>query len=380
MEEQETVYLKDCLKDVEKGKFVLPIILGKDIEGKTIIKDLTDIENILIAGKIRSGKSIFTNAIIYTLLNEKKPQDLRFVLIDSVSNTSDFYPYEDIPYLSYPLVTDTKGGLEAISWCLEELKRREKSNTTNPKIVIFIAESLYLVSNHNGSESKICQLAKNGARVGIHIIMYSRYGKNYTPKIRKSFNGKVAFAVQTEPSSIAILNQKGAEDLRGEGEMLYKDKTMKNAIKLQAPYVSYEEKELIIKDVSRKECLCNEPNCAKCLLINCQDYKCKIHTEEHKKKVRKERYYPKIKKLIESGIHITPEIMRKKFGMGYIKGNDFLNEFWDDEIKTYRYIYNKLNELEEAGSTLSTFDLQKKFTMNIFHAIELEKRYKSGGY
>lgn len=91
------IYLKDCLKELNKDKYSLPIILGKDSNNDIHIKDLKDLKNILISGSTSSGKSVFLNSVINTILNTKSPEEVRLILIDT--KIAEFHIYKDIPHL-----------------------------------------------------------------------------------------------------------------------------------------------------------------------------------------------------------------------------------------------------------------------------------------
>jgi len=387
-EEPTYVYLKDCLKDLQKEKYELPIILGKDIEGKLVIKDLVDIPNILMAGATGSGKSNFIDSVILTLLTAKTSDEVKLILVDPCIKMA---LYEGIPHLIFPPITDLKVANTTLTWCLDEMMRRYRQlqqvhvhtlpeynkvlgNTAMPYIVVVIDDLADLMFDSGVEvESKIQRLAQMGEIVGIHMVLAtSRPMVNIiTGLIKAHIPGRVAFAVATEVDSRVILDCAGAETLLGNGDMLFKDKSTPKSIRIQAPIILFDEREELIKKLKTRKCLCDNPTCAKCLLVNCNDDNCKIHTLEKKKETRQRIYYPKIKELIESRTRITPEIMKKEFHLGYKEGGDLLNEFWDDELEKYDYIYKRIKkEIEENGSLNPQF-LHREFSMSMLHEMKL---------
>ena len=193
----------------------------------------------------------------------------------------------------------------------------------------------------------------------------------FTDKLRELIPGRIAGALASKEDSQRVLDQGGAEDFLGNGDMLYKN--MEEVIRIQVPFISSEEVDELVKTLKTRKCLCNNPDCGKCLLINCKDDDCKVHTKEKKKEARRRAYYPRIKRLLESRTRITPEVMQKEFHLGYMEGGNLLNEFWDDELERYPYIYARVKEeIRKNGSVDRSF-LQKEFTMSVVHAARLMK-------
>lgn len=108
--------------------------------------------------------------------------------------------------------------------------------------------------------------------------------------------------VFSEGDSKRVIEEVGAEELLGSGDVIFKDLKRRQKIRIQTPFISTEDTEAIVKKLTTRECLCTNPKCMKCLLANCTDDDCKIHTKDNKRKTRQRVYYPRIKRILESRI------------------------------------------------------------------------------
>lgn len=318
-----TEELKECKEELEKLN--IPLVLGRDLEDNLVIKDITETGSFLISGSTGTGKSVFIESVIYTLLKTKNPSDIKFVIIEPKMGF-EIMQYEGIPYLLSIVGFDTQKSYETLT---KLVKDREKTKENPKNIVVLIDEFASLMSSNEGFEEILCKIAKQGEELGIYILLSTSKPSNtvFTEKLTKCIPNRIAFALATKEDSTRVIGEEGGETLTGNGDMIYMDINTNEDIRIQAPYVSYDEVETMVKKLKRRECLCKNPTCAKCLLINCKDEDCKIHTQEKKKETRQRVYYPKIKGLIESGTKITPQIMQEQFHLSYKEGIDLLNEF-----------------------------------------------------
>ena len=367
------ISLKDCLKDIDLDKYEIPICLGRDSNKNIVFKDLVDIKSILMSGMTHSGKSVFINSFINTILLSKTAEEVKFIMIDL--KQVELCPYDGIGHLQFPVVTDIDETLKVLTWCVEEMERRKKEFKKKPYIVIVVDEFSDLIHIIDGSYSIIEKIARSGSEVGMYMLLSSssRTKEVFTNTAREVLPVRIAGCVPTEEDSKNVIGELGAEELLGNGDMIFKDLKSGEKIRVQTPFISTADTEAIVKKLTTRECLCTNPECMECLLVNCTDDNCKIHTKENKRKARKRVYYPIIKNLIESGVRITPELMKEKFNMGYMESDNFLNEFWDDELENFPYVYKRIEEEIEKNGNVDTAFLQKEFTMSALHAMRLKE-------
>ena len=270
---RQTVYLREMLgtRDYEKTTAALPMILGKDIGGKPIIADLARMPHLLVAGTTGSGKSVAVNTMILSLLYRLPPEKCRFVMIDP--KMLELSVYDDIPHLLSPVVTEPGKAVVALKWVVNEMEERYRSmsklgvrnidgyNTRLaearkkgevlmrkvqtgfdpetgkpvyeeqpldlsdlPYIVVIVDEfaDLMVVAGKD-VESAIQRLAQMARAAGIHLIMATQRPSVdvITGVIKANFPTRISFAVSSKIDSRTILNEGGAEQLLGQGDMLY---------------------------------------------------------------------------------------------------------------------------------------------------------------
>ncbi len=272
-----TVFFSDILEvsDSENSKMKLPVSFGLDLEGKPIIKDIGSMPHALIAGATGSGKSVCINTIITSLIYNCSPEDVRLILIDP--KMVELAPYDIIPHLLTPVITDYKIAPLALKWAVEEMENRYKKfkdraardiSTYNKKlsddeermpwIVIIIDElaDLMMVSQ-NEVENYIMRIAQKARAAGIHLILATqRPSVNViTGTIKSNIPTRIAFSVSSGVDSRTILDESGAEKLLGRGDMLFLGSGMSVSLRGQGAYISDDEIERITTfvDVNNKK-------------------------------------------------------------------------------------------------------------------------------
>lgn len=271
------VYIKDIVKKLRQElkqdphKYELPLILGKDITGKTTVRDLAKIPHLLVAGATGTGKSVAINALLSGLLMTKTPDEVKFIMVDPKMGV-EMAAYNGIPHLLNPVITDVSLTSNALEWAIEEMNRRyrqlgqvrakkiseynEKIGfTAMPYIVIVIDEMADLMLTSGIEvETKIQRLAQMGRAVGIHLILATQKPtvNVITGLIKSNIPGRMAFAVATLMDSRVILDEGGAETLLGNGDMLYKDQTTPKPIRVQGTFVSTGDTESIIDKIKEQ--------------------------------------------------------------------------------------------------------------------------------
>lgn len=236
----------------------LKVALGVDIDGENIYADIQAMPHGLIAGATNSGKSVCVNTILISLLLKNSPEDLRLILIDP--KMVELTPYNDLPHLVTPVITDVKMAAQALNWAVEEMENRYqrfaqsrsrdiKSYNDNikrglvedvkmPFIVIVIDElaDLMMVAAHEVEDS-IQRITQKARAAGIHLLVATQRPTTDVVKgtIKSNIPVRIAFKVASFVDSTTILDGAGAETLLGKGDMLFKKSERPH--RLQGAYI-----------------------------------------------------------------------------------------------------------------------------------------------
>jgi len=255
--------------EFRNSKSPLTSVLGLDIEGKPIVTDLKKMPHGLIAGATGSGKSVCINSILVSLLYKADPTDVKLILIDP--KMVELAPYNNIPHLVSPVITDVKAATAALKWAVEEMERRyqlfahtgvreigrynelvmesKKYNQKLPYIVVVIDElaDLMMVAASD-VEDAICRIAQKARACGIHLIIATQRPSVdvITGLIKANVPTRIAFSVSSQIDSRTIIDISGAEKLLGRGDMLFLENGSNKAVRLQGTYVTDEEIEAIV--------------------------------------------------------------------------------------------------------------------------------------
>lgn len=257
-------------------KCELPLVLGKDTSGKTLIADLASMPHIIIAGTTGSGKTVCVNSIIVSLLYHATPDQLKLVMIDP--KMVEMAVYNRVPHMLTPVVTNVKKAAHTLNWVVNEMENRYKllaavgkrniqafnerpmseeavrevegKDSENvvpaklPYIVVIIDElaDLMMVAQDK-VEGAIARLAQLARAVGIHLIVATQRPSVdvITGVIKANFPARISFKVASKVDSRTILDQGGADKLLGKGDMLFLKPGMEKLIRGQAPYVTDDE-------------------------------------------------------------------------------------------------------------------------------------------
>lgn len=248
----------------------LEAALGLDLTGKPVTIDLRKMPHGLIAGATGSGKSVCINSILISLLYKATPKELNLLLIDP--KMVELAPFNHIPHLVSPVITDVKAATAALKWAVEEMERRyqlfahtgvrditrynamaeEKRQFAQklPYLLIVIDElaDLMMMAPTEVEES-ICRIAQKARACGIHLVVATQRPSVdvITGLIKANIPTRIAFSVSSQIDSRTILDVQGAERLLGRGDMLYLGNGMSAPIRLQGTYVTDEEMDDIIE-------------------------------------------------------------------------------------------------------------------------------------
>ena len=247
--------------------------LGRDIGGNSIVGNIESLPHVLIAGTTGSGKSVCTNSLIISLLFKSTPDQVRFIMVDP--KMVELAPYNGIPHLLIPVVTDPKKAAGALQWAVYEMMKRYKTFSecgvkkleeynrlassredmeTLPSVVVVIDElaDLMLVAAKEVEES-ICRVAQMGRAAGMHLVIATQRPSSdvITGLMKANIPSRIAFAVASSLESRIILDNTGAEKLVGKGDMLYAPLGAGKPQRIQGCFISPEEIEKVVAFVKQ---------------------------------------------------------------------------------------------------------------------------------
>ena len=275
---RQMVYLPDVLAAAGPGP--LQVAIGEDVEGHAIVHDLAKMPHVLIAGTTGSGKSVEVNSMIMSILMRATPAEVRFIMVDP--KRVEFAPYEGIPHLYVPVVTECREASSALSWAVAEMERRlkmfskcgvrniitfnEKARAAQaadeaaekrgeeppenlygepiPYIVIVIDELADLMMNVGKEvEFSISRIAQLARAAGIHLIIATQRPSTnvVTGLIKANITCRIGLTVASGIDSRVILDSTGAENLIGMGDMLLAKPEYPKPIRIQGPYIPDDE-------------------------------------------------------------------------------------------------------------------------------------------
>jgi S-DNA-T family DNA segregation ATPase FtsK/SpoIIIE len=261
----------------------LPFAIGKDISGEAVIGELNNMPHMLIAGQTGSGKSVMINTLLTSLLYKNSPSEMKLILVDP--KQVEMAPYEDIPHLLTPVITEPDKTISALKWAVNEMQRRYsllaenkvrdirsynqkmRANSTKiavedeeghaqehetgamPYIVIVIDElaDLMMVAARD-VEALVVRLAQKARAVGIHLVLATQRPSVdvITGLIKANVPARIAFTVASQVDSRTILDQIGAEKLLGQGDMLILTPSMSKPKRIQGAWVTDDEVQKIM--------------------------------------------------------------------------------------------------------------------------------------
>jgi S-DNA-T family DNA segregation ATPase FtsK/SpoIIIE len=302
-----TVKLRELLQSPDweeaKGHAKIPLALGKDVYGKTIIADLAQMPHLLVAGTTGSGKSVCINALIASMLFRFTPEELRLVIIDP--KMVELQAYSSLPHLAFPIVVDPKKVMLALRWLIDEMERRyrifarvgvrnivgfnvrpKKPVTANadrgdedeatderpgstppatkgemqipdkmPYVVVIIDELADLMQTAPADvETGIARITQMARAAGIHIIVATQTPRAdvITGVIKANIPSRIAFQVASKIDSRVILDENGADRLLGQGDMLYLPPSASRLIRAQGVLVTDDEIHRLVEFVAEQ--------------------------------------------------------------------------------------------------------------------------------
>jgi S-DNA-T family DNA segregation ATPase FtsK/SpoIIIE len=290
-EHRSVVRLKELVMSeiYQTSKSPLTLALGKDIAGEPVIADITKMPHLLVAGTTGSGKSVGVNAMLLSILYKATPAQVRLILVDP--KMLELSVYEGIPHLLTPVVTDMKEAAQALRWCVAEMDRRyrvmsalgvrnlagynrrvESGGVKDPLwpadslveapdllhlpyIVVVIdefADMMMIVGKK--VEQLIARIAQKARAAGIHLVLATQRPSVdvITGLIKANIPARISYQVSSRIDSRTIMDQGGAEQLLGHGDMLYLPPGTALPTRVHGAFVSDEEVHRIVKDLKQR--------------------------------------------------------------------------------------------------------------------------------
>ena len=288
---RQTVRLKELIQHTgsKAAKYKLPIFLGKDVEGRPLVYDMADMPHLLIAGRTGTGKSVCLNVILNSFLFTRRPDECRLILIDP--KKVEFSEYGRIPHLMHPVVVDDKKAEAILAWAVDKMEDRyeqlRKARVRNvasynelgwaelvkrinpqtqdeldaiprqmPYIVVVVDEvGDLLMTMKKEVETHIIRLAQKSRAAGIHLILATQKPTVdvITGLIKSNLPARICFQVASRADSAVVLDEKGAEKLLGQGDMLFLQPRTSTIIRGQGAYVDDREIERVCEAMAEYE-------------------------------------------------------------------------------------------------------------------------------
>lgn len=275
------VAFKEMVTAYQQGgrKFHIPVLLGKAVNGDFVMSDLTKMPHCIIAGATGSGKSVCINTIVMSILLNAKPDEIKLIMVDP--KKVELTPYTRLPHMLAPVITEPHGACAALNWLVKEMERRYEllkqlgvrnidafnKRTINkeaeellnidvpeklPYIVIIIDElaDLMMVAS-NDIETPIARIAQMARAIGIHMILATQRPSRevITGLIKANFPTRISFKVASRINSQIILDESGAEQLLGNGDMLFLPPGTSTLSRAQGAYIRDEDIAAVVKHI-----------------------------------------------------------------------------------------------------------------------------------
>lgn len=373
------------------SKEPLSFAIGKDISGEAVVGELNKMPHLLIAGQTGSGKSVMINTLLTSLLYRNSPSEMKLILVDP--KQVEMAPYEDIPHLLTPVITEPEKTVSALKWAVNEMERRYKllakerlrdiksynqkissagtkiavededgvpqevDNGAMPYIVIVIDElaDLMMVAGRD-VEALIVRLAQKARAVGIHLVLATqRPSVNViTGLIKANVPARIAFTVASQIDSRTILDQVGAEKLLGQGDMLMLTPSMSKPKRIQGAWVTDDEVVKITDHLRLQSApQYNDEIISQPVQLNgkggvVMDFSSSSGDETYNDALR----------IVVEGRKASASLLQRRLGIGYAKAARYIDQMEEQGIigeatgngKARDVLIASLDELDDASS------------------------------
>ncbi len=288
---RQLVRLREVMEEraAQAEKMAIPIFLGKDVVGAPMVADLAKLPHLLIAGRTGTGKSVCLNSIIMSILMTRSPEEVKLIMIDP--KMVELSPYKTVPHLMHPVVVDMQKAEAILEWAVEKMEQRyqlfaavgarklsefnampeaTKRRRLQPKdeeewaafpktmsSVVIVADEMadMIMTSGKDVERHIVRLAQKSRAVGIHLVLATQKPTVdvVTGLIKSNLPARIAFGVASRTDSQVVLDAKGAEQLLGNGDMLFLLPGTSQLVRGQGAFVSDKEIDAVIDEISVDE-------------------------------------------------------------------------------------------------------------------------------
>lgn len=307
----------------------LEVVLGKNIVGEDILVDLKKMPHLLVAGRTGSGKSVGINVIISSILYSASPEDVKFIMIDP--KMVELMPYNGIPHLYVPVITNPKLADNALKWAVNEMEKRynllakagvrhldsynSKASEKIPYLIIIIDELADLMMVAPASiENSIARIAQKARAVGIHLVIATQRPSVdvITGTIKANLPSRISFAVTSHIDSRTIVDSQGAEKLLGRGDMLFLESGKSHLVRIQCAYISDDEVNGFVKYLKSR----GKPQYRNEI----------IEQEEMKKDSNRDELYDRAVTVIKHEGKVSTTLLQRKLGVGYSRAARMIDQ------------------------------------------------------
>lgn len=333
------VYLKEVFttNDFQNSEFEMPLVLGKDIAGHPVITNLADMPHLLIAGTTGSGKTVCVNCLILSMLYKLSPNELKLVMVDP--KMVELAPFNGLPHLLCPVVTDAKKAAVALNWIVGEMEDRyqllakegarnitsynQKQEAKMPYIVVIIDElaDLMIVSRDQ-IETAITRLAQLSRAVGIHLILATQRPSVdvVTGVIKANFPSRISFKVASKVDSRTVLDMNGADKLLGKGDMLFLQPGQEKLTRAQGSLISDKEIERVVDFIKKQaQPIFNEA------ILKDQQRSSMVNTD-------KDEFYDEAVRIVMETNQASASILQRRLRLGYTRAARIIDSMEADGL------------------------------------------------
>ena len=327
--ERKSVRMGDIVRSLafQRSKAILPLVLGQDTTGESVIVDLVDMPHLLVAGSTGSGKSVALNAMLASLLCKLPPSELKLIIIDP--KRLEFAAMHDIAHLLFPVITEARRAAPVVRWLVRVMEERyemmaaqgarsildykkmcKKQNKPDelPFIVMVIDElaDLMMVAGKD-IEDSIARLAQMARAAGIHLIIATQRPSVdvLTGVIKVNFPSRMSFRVTSKVDSRTILDTGGAESLLGKGDMLFMNAQSSRMRRVHGAYVSDSEIHAMVNHIHAQQ------------KVEYTDLQEAISAYKTETEVADEPLLPEVLEFLKTIDHISISSLQRRFKIGY---------------------------------------------------------------
>ncbi len=320
-------------KEFKSAPSPLTFVVGRDVSGKAVFADLARMPHLLVAGATGTGKTVFLNSLILSLVYRNSPKILKFILIDP--KRVEFPAYQNLPHLIAPVIFNSGKVVRALDWLVSEMERRFtllakatvrdisgfnkkalfEGESLMPYIVLIIDELADIMAAKGREvENRIVRLAQLARAVGIHLVLATQRPsvEVLTGLIKANITARIAFQVASQFDSRTILDLAGAEKLLGKGDMLFLSPESPKPKRVQGAFISEKEVQRVVNWFKEKEML---PKFAKDLVESLQK------EEEFEKEffVEDDPLYEKAKEVVIKERRASASLLQRRLKIGYAR-------------------------------------------------------------